>query len=701
MAGTVPPTWGQDGAFPALQFLNLELCQLTGTLPASWPAALQFLDVSTNNFRGTLPTELGSLKQLQQLTLDDNAFTSSLPSEWGSPDAFPELFAMQCVYTDLAGTLPDSWGSAKAFQKLQSLLVRYSNISGTLPESWASAGAFPELIQLSIAQAGITGTLPASWTLQHAMPQLQILDLASTQLHGSVPCFNNAKLSAVLLDSCYFNSTLDAVWSSTAPLQMLSLALNSVTGSLPANSDSLSQLTYLDVSQNKLHGTVPLDWLQADQLLSHMSVMSVGAVWDGSQAQTDWRQQLCLKKAFYDIDVTGQRAALLPALERQLAGFADYFDTANVYSRGYSSWLQSRNAVELKTLNTLVQGTVNQLTSVRDICANSSSDRVLLVVWLVFAACVLGVLLVYVLARFLRHRNTKMFTHWMRFPRLWALLSALYETFYGLVGLTFYYYDLVTSIIVLVQVWGTWPGGILAAIFFFHFAVTGVLVAFRLICQLVKRKYDMSQATISLYAIVAALSMICGPVMIPVVLILDTCAFVRQVLVCCQRLAKLVQLRWVRPGVLLAVGIHRRLLEYHYFGLGWIDLENYEGMHNLVAALLQSLPTVVLNSILFSLGNKPSHGIYFSNGLYVTAIVASCLAMLRCIVVILWQSIRRKGGPLKQIGRVAIGSALAGQDARSTTDVSRVDKLVQLYHISGSAPLGSAGGPSSSQLATL
>ena len=99
------------------------------------------------------------------------------------------------------------------------------------------------------------------------------------------------------------------------------------------------------------------------------------------------------------------------------------------------------------------------------------------------------------------------------------VFAALYETIYVLGGLTFYHYDLVTSIIVLVQVyiWGTWPAGILAAIFFFHLAITGVLVAFRLI-QHVGLKYDMSQATCSLYVAVIGSSFLAGPFMIPVVL---------------------------------------------------------------------------------------------------------------------------------------------------------------------------------------
>ena len=53
-----------------------------------------------------------------------------------------------------------------------------------------------------------------------------------------------------------------------------------------------------------------------------------------------------------------------------------------------------------------------------------------------------------------------------------------YKTCSGLGGLAFYYYDLISSIVVLAQIWGSWPAGILIAILFVHFAITGAIVAF-------------------------------------------------------------------------------------------------------------------------------------------------------------------------------------------------------------------------------
>ena len=52
----------------------------------------------------------------------------------------------------------------------------------------------------------------------------------------------------------------------------------------------------------------------------------------------------------------------------------------------------------------------------------------------------------------------------------------------------------------------------------------------------------------------------------------------------------------------------------HIDGVQCADLEKYEEMHNMIAAGCQSLPTFILNSVLFSLGNKPSHGISCQTG---------------------------------------------------------------------------------------
>ena len=673
-----------------MQFFEVEDYQLTGTLPANWSPSLQFLDVAGNDFNGTLPAVLGSLTQLQQLTLSANLFTGQLPAAWGAPGAFPELFALECYDKNIDGTLPDAWGSIQAFQQLQILYLYSNNIAGTLPDTWAQRGSFPSLLGLAIRNTLLTGTIPVSWSSADAFPQLQILDLANTQLHGTLPSFSNSGLSVITMENCSFDSDLSPLWVSSAPLQLISLTNNSLSGSLPDVASAMSQLRFLNLANNRLEGTVPLSWLQAGSLLSHISVLNVGQVWDASLAQTNWRQELCFKKYLYDADVTGQQLALLPALVQHLSRIADYTNIAGVYNEGLNSWLQSSDYLDAE-FEDLLQDVNSQLASVPDVCANHNSRKVLLVVWIVFGGCCILALVAYFCARLITRKPTLVhFAVWPCLSSAWTLVCGLYDTFSGLGGLAFYYYDLVTSIIVLTQVWGTWPGDILTAIFLFHFAITGAIVANHGLYRLLKQKYVVSDTGVRLNIAVLVVSLFVGPLCIPAVLVLDACAFVRDALMCVKRFTQLFGVQWVRPGYLVAFRIHRSLHAFDYLGFSWVDLENYEDMHNLIAAFLQSMPIVILNSIVFSLGNKPSHGIFLSSGLFVTAIVASCLAMLRCLVVILFPAFRNKVHPARHAASLLVGRTLDGKEppSQSQTRSDSIKRLIQLYHVSGSAPLG-------------
>lgn len=694
ITGTVPMTWGQADAFPALQYLDMQSCQLTGPLPSAWPSSLQHLDVSFNSLHGSLPAELSSMPQLQELILSVNALTGVLPAEWGQSTAFPQLFDLQVAATNISGSLPASWGGEGAFQSLQVLyLNNNSRLIGSLPDSWAASGAFPELQTLNLASSPFTGTIPASWPWKDAFPQLQVLNLDNTYLRGSLPSFLNPNLKVISMYNCYFNSTLDMFWNSSAPLQVVSLAINFLSGSLPAVTGALSQLTFLDLSINQLTGTVPLSWLQAGNIVSHITVLNLGSVWDASQAQTNWRQQLCLNRELYDTDVTGRQAALVPSLLSNLSGFTQYTEDTNALFADFSGLLQTNDAIDLLSLGMLVGGTSNQLVSVSSICANNGSWKVLLIVWLVFGACCLLVLAVYGGAQKLHGKHASLpASLWPCIMPMQAMLSVICEAFWGLGGLAFYYYDLVTSLIVLAQVWGTWPGALLAAIFFVHFTITGVAVAFHGLNRLVHLSKDEVWSP-GRYTIIAVTSLAAGPVMIPVVLVLDTCAFVAQVLQCIRVFARLSSFQWLRPGYIVAFKVHRCLHALNYMGMSWVDLENYEGMHNLIAACLQSLPTVILNSVVFCLGNKPNHGIFLSTGLFVTAIVASCLAILKCLVVILWQASRGNTNPFRHFAALVFGKTLAGHhtEAPGTVPLSsrRIEMLIQQYHSSFSPPLGS------------
>ncbi len=692
--GSIPSTWGNQGAFSQLLVLDLTANRLSGSLPASWPPDLQSLSLGFNQLNGTLPADYGLLTRLEELLLAGNYLTGQLPEEWGHPNAFPQLFVMDLGSNSLTGPLPASWGNQTAFQNLLQLSIDNNHITGTLPEDWASVGAFPLLQELDFSFDRLQGAIPTSWTASSAFANMQILNLQNSYVQGQLPSFHNSNLRLLDVGGCPLNSSLNDLWNSTSPLQLVTLANASLFGPLPDIPRALEDARVLDLSYNQLTGTLPLSWLQAGGILSHVTYLDIGHVWTTSVSTSSWRQQLCLQKNLYDNDTTGEQASLLPVLRSNLSSVA-FNSHENGITVARAQWLQSASYISSVAESTLLaNGNTNQLTSVRDICANHDSHVVLLIVWLVLGVCCLFGLTVYACMRLHTshkgpvHLGPKSFVQ-----RNKALVSSFYEAFAGLAGLAFYYYDLITSIIVLRQVWGLWPSKVLLAIFLLHFATTGVIVAFHALYRLIKLRYDVSQSGFRLFGCILAMSLASGPFMIVVVLLLDTFAFIRQFFKAVRYIVRLPGLKWLDSGYVVAFKLHHCIRPVDVLGLSWVDLESYESMHNFVAAVFQSLPTVILNSVLYSTGNKPSHGIFLSSELFLAAVVASCLAMFRVLVVTLWQSFRLEQGIFDYVASLVIGKTLAGEEevkSAQSAQVNHVALLVQQYEISGSAPLGSA-----------
>ncbi len=89
------------------------------------------------------------------------------------------------------------------------------------------------------------------------------------------------------------------------------------------------------------------------------------------------------------------------------------------------------------------------------------------------------------------------------------------------------------------------------------------------------------------------MSLASGPFMIVVVLLLDTFAFIRQFFKALRYIVRLPGLKWLDSGYVVAFRLHHRIRPVDVLGLNWVDLESYDSMHNFVAAVFHSLPTVI------------------------------------------------------------------------------------------------------------
>ena len=277
--------------------------------------------------------------------------------------------------------------------------------------------------------------------------------------------------------------------------------------------------------------------MQVGGFLSHVPGLNLGGVWEESTALSKWEQQLCLQKDLYAADVSGKQSAFLPGLNQTVSSINSFGDAAaesNSFAE-WSGWLQNGTGLTSQWLSYSlsdishpdydVSAFDNQLSSVRDICANNNSKEVLLIVWLLFGGCCVCVVGVYVV---MQHCKSRSFTPenagWLRRICDWGLVQFVHSASEGLGSLAFYYYDLVTSVIVLVQVWGKWQRHVLIAIFLFHFAATALAVALHARQCLGSAQLETTSALCWRHVLTPMVCMLGAP-FIPVVLVLDTLAF--------------------------------------------------------------------------------------------------------------------------------------------------------------------------------
>ena len=523
---------------------------------------------------------------------------------------------------------------------------------------------------LDLSNNAINGSIPATWAQASAFPTLTYLSFNQTKLSGAVPAFHNGQLQMLIGSSCLFDGDLAALWTSSAPFSTLSLADNHISGQLPKNASSLPTLALLNLQNNQLQGSVPLSWLQADMLLSHIMQLNVANIWDSSQ-RSDWKQALCLKSGLYNYNV--DMHAINP-IQSILTSFA----SSREPHPDLIDWTHYVPSAAT------ILAFPSQLESVGHICQNANTASVLLVMWLIFAALVAMIIAAYEGLRYWQKRQEGQppsNSILSRFARsafvgyIKKIARFLKEVFSGFIQLALYYYDLISALVVLSRVHHKWPGYILFAIFFFHFALVGGIVVYRAISagSIVFPRQQRPCGTVSTVLIATCAS----PFMIPVILVLDTVAFVKEIgiavfkvaasLLCCGDLAR----AWLQTH--MAAGRLNRT----YTKLGWFDIENYERMHNTIAALFQTVPVVVLNSVVFALGNKPTNGLFFSRKLFVSCMVASFLAMLKVLLVVIWHAYFKKQHAFRYAGNVMTGAFIAAPHDRDLNRTPSTQILIR------------------------
>jgi len=231
---------------------------LSGYLPPELKVfdVLRNIQLAYNMIGGSIPKELGKLKSLVTLDLEENTFSQAIPDEIYSIKTLENLLLGGNF---LEGSISKEVGG---LVNLKALSLSQNRMKSQLPETLGNLGNLELLYMYGGDQ--FSGALPSGIGDMKALKELRI---ENNSLSGKIPSkiFQLQYLEIMSIADNHFSGSLPDV-PGLVNLIFLNASNNALDGPLPSNSTSWKNLSIIDLHSNEMTGEIPTGFYDLSNL---------------------------------------------------------------------------------------------------------------------------------------------------------------------------------------------------------------------------------------------------------------------------------------------------------------------------------------------------------------------------------------------------------------------------------------------------